>query len=441
MNKWFENTENKKMGLVLGGGGARGCYEVGVWQALKQENIQFDCVAGTSIGAIISAFYASGNLEGTEEFICHLKPAKIAKDLFAFPASFEALLKERKTIARFMEKYLLSSQGMDISPLRDAIHRLFDYGSFTASPVNFACMTFNVTKMGPEAYFKEQMTVLNAVDILLASASCFPAFPMLKMNGCDYIDGGYWSNVPISLAMEMGAEKILAVDVEGPGITRPIPKGADVMLIKPILPLQNFLDFSNEQAVRAMKIGYLETSKFLGRYAGALFTFVREAVRNMALMDEYLSFMFFIHRIQVDEKTKNDILQRICGFSSSSLSERLDTVHYGYGQLVEALAYLAGVEPVMLYKYEDFVEALFKKLNAIPVSGFSTDIEAALEHLKELTEEGIIAWLHRGLQASGGEVTEVLRVAAGFFPSEFCLACVWYYLECAWTRAFGKKKT
>ena len=52
MKNWFENPENKKMGLVLGGGGARGCYEIGAWQMLNQANIEFDCAAGTSIGAL-----------------------------------------------------------------------------------------------------------------------------------------------------------------------------------------------------------------------------------------------------------------------------------------------------------------------------------------------------------------------------------------------------
>jgi NTE family protein len=44
---------NKKTvhGLVLGGGGARGCYEIGAWQAFHETGVHFDCVAGTSIGS------------------------------------------------------------------------------------------------------------------------------------------------------------------------------------------------------------------------------------------------------------------------------------------------------------------------------------------------------------------------------------------------------
>lgn len=51
------------------------------------------------------------------------------------------------------------------------------------------------------------MTAENSVDILLASASCYPAFPMMVMNGDDYIDGGYADNVPVDLALKMGAKR------------------------------------------------------------------------------------------------------------------------------------------------------------------------------------------------------------------------------------------
>lgn len=45
----------EKLGLVLGGGGAKGCYEIGAWQAFEECGIYFDCVAGTSIGALVGS--------------------------------------------------------------------------------------------------------------------------------------------------------------------------------------------------------------------------------------------------------------------------------------------------------------------------------------------------------------------------------------------------
>lgn len=172
MNSWFENPQKKKMGLVLGGGGARGCYEIGAWQMFSEENIVFDCVAGTSIGAIVGAIYVQQSLSEIVQFVYDMHPQAIARDLFAFPDSFTKLLQSHKEISSFMEQYILSAKGMDISPLKSEIEKMFSYEKFIKSPINYACMTYNVTKRKPEAYFKDQMTRENAVNIILASASC-----------------------------------------------------------------------------------------------------------------------------------------------------------------------------------------------------------------------------------------------------------------------------
>lgn len=125
MKNWFENPENKKMGLVLGGGGARGCYEIGAWQMLNQANIEFDCAAGTSIGALVSAIYTQQTLDRIVEFVGEIHPQAIAKDLFDFPENFSQVLKSHKEISSYMEKYILSNKGMDISPLKAQLKRCF----------------------------------------------------------------------------------------------------------------------------------------------------------------------------------------------------------------------------------------------------------------------------------------------------------------------------
>lgn len=423
------------MGLVLGGGGSRGCYEIGVWEALALHHIKFDVVAGTSIGAIVGAVYVQQTLDPLVEFVYHLQPSHIAKDLFDFPETFEAMLKERKAIKSFMEKYIFSSRKMDISPLKGAIAEMFDYEKFAASDIDYACMTFNVTKMEPEAYFKSQMTAHNAQDIILASASCYPAFPMLEMNGSEYIDGGYYSNVPIRLALDMKAEKILAVDVEGPGMVRSIPAGVDVLLIKPILPLQNFLDFSNEQAIRTMNIGFLETSKLLGSFVGFLYTFTKSDEDSMAFVSGYLNFMFQISGIQIDAKTRAEIVQYACGFKPSALSEQMEQDGYGYEQMVEALAYLAGIDPAALYRYNDFIRLLINRLNRITITDLDPNSEDLMGRLVSLGREGITAAVHGLIVSSKGEAGEALRWIGRLFPSEFSLAYVWYFLEVAYERA------
>lgn len=58
---------NKDYGLVFAGGGTKGCYEIGVWKALKELGVKIKAVAGTSIGAINGAFFAQDDYEAAYE--------------------------------------------------------------------------------------------------------------------------------------------------------------------------------------------------------------------------------------------------------------------------------------------------------------------------------------------------------------------------------------
>lgn len=101
-------------------------------------------------------------------------------------------------------------------------------------------MTYNVSKMQAQPFYKEDISREQAVSIIMASASCFPAFPMMDIDGQKYIDGGYADNVPISLMKEMNADKIIVIDVHGPGRNNTINQNEISLYIEPILPLTNF---------------------------------------------------------------------------------------------------------------------------------------------------------------------------------------------------------
>ena len=211
MNSWFENLNAVPNGLALGGGGARGCYEIGLWKALNEAGLRFDAVSGTSIGALVGAMYVQGALPQMIEFVQTMHPQAIAKDMVYFPENLGKWIQDRKKIEDFLSRYIFSRTGMNISPLKESLDAMFDYKAFRASPTNFACMTFNLSTKRPEAYFKNEMNEENAQNIILASASCYPAFPVMKMNAQEYIDGGYWDNVPVDLAEKMGAKKVLGI--------------------------------------------------------------------------------------------------------------------------------------------------------------------------------------------------------------------------------------
>lgn len=422
------------MGLVLGGGGARGCYEIGAWQAFKQAGIRFDCVAGTSIGALVGAIYTQQTLEPLVSFVYNLHPQAIAEDLFSFPESMSQAVSNRKEIEGFVQKYILSRSGMDISPLKSVIHEMFDYRKFHDSPIDFACMTFNLTTRRAEAYFKKEMNARNSEDIILASASCYPAFPVMKMNGQEYIDGGYWDNVPIDLAQKMGAEKILAFDVEGPGRLKPVRGRSEILNVKPMLPLGNFLDFDAKVAVRNMRTGYLETSRLLGLYLGYLYTFTPASLHDLHFINQYLQTMFMLIHEPISREETERIARRVVGFHPSYLSAMNDSSHI-YSTLAETLAYVVSIEPVALYSSYDFIRMLLKKLDEIQIEKMPDHAREAISYLHSLSRDKMIALFHYLIKKNDGVRDLTIDSLFHLFRDEMVLAWTWYFLGEAYANA------
>lgn len=432
MNSWFENNKDVPFGLVLGGGGARGCYEIGALEAFYQWNISFDCVAGTSIGALVGAMYTQHT--SLVSFVENLSPQAIASSFFDFPDSFVTVLKNRTQIREFLNTYIFSGTGMDISPLKSEIDRLFNWEEFKNSPINFACMTFNLTTLSAEAYFKSEMTEENAKDIILASASCYPAFPVLEMNGQEYIDGGYWSNLPADLAVEMGAKKILAFDVEGPGIVQPMPEGADILLVKPMLPIGNFLDFSRDNGLKTMEAGYLETLRLLGIHQGVLFSIDKGPDDNEGFMNTYLKFMFEVHNIQVSRELIEKTVQEFVGYHDSDLSKTLIS-RMPYAALIEAAGFLAGLDWSKSWTWHEFVQDVLKAYNTRTLLPELPKGKESVKYLQSLSRMDVVRLMLGLLKRNDMQPGRLEQLIARLYPCQSLAAFSLYFLELAYDRS------
>lgn len=433
---WLIKNESSK-GLALGGGGARGCYEIGFWKAMDENGIHFDAVAGTSIGALVGAFYVQDSLQVMLDFVEHLEPVAIAKDLFAFPETLSTWIENRKEISSFLQKYIFSHTGMDISPLKTTIDSMFDYQAFQKSPTDFACMTYNLSTLKPVAYHKEDMNEKNASDVILASASCYPAFPVLEMNGEHYVDGGYADNVPIDLVAKYDCSHILAIDVEGPGVVKPIDSKLDVFMVKPILPLMNFLDFTSTSAMKNLHAGYYETLKLLQKRAGAIYTFDLKDQDLLDLINGYLRFCFDIEGIQIDFDRFDSIARSTLGSSKSNLS---DTLFHraSYNLLVEALAYQLGIDAYQEWDAHNFLLELMNCFKA-----FELAKDQIGEMINQLAKRNIsrvnAICLFQWILCREGSIAarNKLQTFAYIYPNEVILAWTWHFLEQLDHRTYG----
>lgn len=118
-----------KTAFVLGGGGSKGAYEIGVWKALKELNIHFDIVTGTSIGAMIGAMIVQDDYEKCLKLWEKLTVDQVIKNGVNFDFDIERLMSQKDQYKTFLSS-MLENKGADISPFCAMIDEMFDEEKF-----------------------------------------------------------------------------------------------------------------------------------------------------------------------------------------------------------------------------------------------------------------------------------------------------------------------
>lgn len=251
----------KKTALVLSGGGSRGAYQVGVWQALRELGIPIHLVAGTSVGAINGAAVSQGAFSEATDLWRNLDTTGV----FDFSRVFQ-------------------KGGASYTDLKKVLQSHLREESIRASAIDYGLVTVEIDKKdGFEAKYlwREDIPQGQLVDYILASASCFPAVTPYEIGGESFIDGGYRDNLPIGMALDRGADTIIAVNLNAVGmvreedVRRTRDEGKELMVIESSWDLGNFLIFDQSYASYLMRLGYLDGLKAFGAYEGARYTFIR----------------------------------------------------------------------------------------------------------------------------------------------------------------------
>lgn len=262
----------EKTAIVLSGGGSCGAYEIGVWKALRKLGINYDIVTGVSVGAL------NGFLMVQNDFkIAYKMWTNVNYDLL-----FNNFIKEDEknlTNIDIYKKYVngfLENGGMDITNLELAVSKLFNPSKFYNSNIDFGIMVYNLSSLKPEMITKEAVFKDKMKDYIIASATCFPAFKIKEIADKKYIDGGYGDNLPINLALTLGAEKIIAVDLGQVGFKKkPKYQNIDITYIRPKNDIGSFLIFDSKQARRNICYGYNDTMKLYDELKGDKYTFYK----------------------------------------------------------------------------------------------------------------------------------------------------------------------
>ncbi len=179
---------NKKIAFVLSGGSAYGFAHVGFLKHMKELGIEPDIIAGTSAGALIGGAYASGmEVEEIEKSVLEFERGKII-DLKFVP---------------FIGDSVLVSKKVDV-----LLQSVFQNKLIQNSNIKFVATAVDIDK-GKIKYFKRGLYW----EAIRASISIPGLFTPYKIGEARYIDGGIMDNLPTTIAHNMGADIVIAVNV------------------------------------------------------------------------------------------------------------------------------------------------------------------------------------------------------------------------------------
>lgn len=177
------------IGLALGSGASRGWSHIGVIKALLREGIEPDVICGTSVGAIIGGSYVAGNLEKLEQWV---------------------LSSTRTDVLRFFDINLSQSGFVDTERLSWFLHNYVaaEDQRIEDMPKKYAAVSTNLDT-GREVWLTEG----RLADAVRASMALPGLFPAIRHDERWLVDGGLVNPVPVSVCRALGADVVIAVNL------------------------------------------------------------------------------------------------------------------------------------------------------------------------------------------------------------------------------------
>jgi NTE family protein len=180
-----------KIGLALGSGSSRGWSHIGIIRSLAEEGVEPSIICGTSVGSLVGASYVADNIDKLEDWACSLTKFEAAK-FFDINSSLNGFV-DIERFHRFLNDYVASDKLLieDCEKQYAAVATDLDTGT--------------------EVWLSEG----SIIQAVWASISLPGLFPAIKNNDRWLVDGGLVNPVPVSVCRAMGADIVIAVNLNG----------------------------------------------------------------------------------------------------------------------------------------------------------------------------------------------------------------------------------
>ena len=228
-----------KRGLVLGGGGAKGAYQIGVWRALREMGLdQFDAISGASVGALNAVLWASGDYENAYRVWSTLRFSD-----FITPSTDGQRMASRDGLRRIIREYA-------------------DLAAVRTCPIPVYVNILNSRTMQVEYRKLNGLSDAEIEDLLIASSSIPAVYGKANVDGEQYWDGGFFiggDNVPVyPLYHNENIRDLLIVELTGHERVE-FPADCRALRIIPDYSLGNLLHFGQSAIAQRMEQGYRDT--------------------------------------------------------------------------------------------------------------------------------------------------------------------------------------
>jgi NTE family protein len=217
-----ETRSRPPVGLVLGGGGAMGAAHIGVLKVLEEMRVPVDCIAGTSMGALVGGAYASGMPAAElERFVTGIDWENVFKRATVRRYQPMSVKRDSESVSNKLEfgvgasgltapRALVETQQVE-SLLREMVRASADVNDFDRLPIPFRAVATDLKSGG--------MVVFRSGDLptaLRASMSVPGAFAPIEVGDWLLVDGGITRNLPVDVARETCADAVIAIAVDSP---------------------------------------------------------------------------------------------------------------------------------------------------------------------------------------------------------------------------------
>lgn len=423
-----------KRAIVLGGGGAKGSYHFGFWRAIRELEIDFQIVTGSSVGALNGALMASGLYESGIEMWNTIKTGDIIETK---PSRLSEVI-DTEGIAGALKSFLgdvgesAVTVKMDPFPLGELISKYLDEKLIRESGVEFGLMCSDYPNMKAHPFTLDEIPYGMLDEYLLASSTVYPSMEPKIIGGRKYVDGGYSDNFPINLALDMGAEDIIGANLRANGLEAKYETDYPVRVVRPRFHLGPTMEFVPEIAKRNMALGYNDTMRSFGKLDGNGFTFKKGEEEKMQADFEKFCAQMLIKCGAVAPSEKDQFYKSLAVKGLSEKKKiRMGLMDKKLAEVsAETAAEIYFIDPTPVYTADSLGEALLREaepfytMDENPVGTlFSTPkpLNYKLGKIGDMDSREISAYLiKQWLELYSGESkNRDLRTLCRFIPKEF----------------------